>query len=100
MIDHATESTRRPADFNDPDAQNSEQSEAGTQAQDVARDARDASSDSSEESVHGGHGGRGQILPDDTPDLVDKMKEMVRSGRIDRDAFAGEDNMDEEDPNE
>ncbi|MGH6787679.1 MAG: hypothetical protein ACREBO_12695 [Novosphingobium sp.] len=100
MTDRATDSTRRAAPaiaFNDPDGQNSEQSEAGAQAQDVARDAQESSGDAYEESERGGHGDPAQLLPDDTPDLVEKMNEMVRSGRIDRDAFAGEDNMDEED---
>ena len=100
MTERPTEPARSPApaaDFNDPDAQNSEQSEAGSQAQDVTRDAQGASGDSYEESEHGGHADPGQIVPVDAPDLVDKMNEMVRSGRIDRDAFAGEDNMDEED---
>jgi hypothetical protein len=83
--------------FNDPDAQNSEQAEKGTQAQDVAEDAQRAPTDLSEESEHGGRTNPAQIIPDDVPDLVDKMKEMDRSGRIDMDAFAGEDNMDDED---
>ena len=103
MTDRPTDSTRRPAplaDFNDPDAQNTEQSEAGTQAQDVALDARNPSRDSYEESERGGHEDPAQLLPDDVPDLVEKMNDMVRSGRIDRDAFDGEDNMDEEDPDE
>ncbi|MEO5598906.1 MAG: hypothetical protein ABIQ66_09830 [Novosphingobium sp.] len=84
-------------DFNDPDAQNSEQSEDGTQAQDVASDARLAALDVSEESEHGGRANPAQIIPDDTPDLVDKLHEMARSGRIDMDAYEGEENMDDED---
>lgn len=84
-------------DFNDPDAQNSEQDERGSQAQDVAEDARTRGTDLSEESERGGRANPAQIIPDDTPDLVEKMAEMDRSGHIDMDAFEGEDIMDDED---
>jgi len=87
----------RRTDYNDPDAQNAEQNEAGTQAQDVASDAEVVALDSAEESEHGGKRNPAQIFPDDTPDLVDKMKQMVRSGRIDMDAYVNEENMDDED---
>lgn len=82
-------------DINDPDAQNAEQNETGTQAQDVAEDARHANIDLAEESEHGGKTDPAQIIPDDVPDLVDKIKEMRRSGRIDMDAFEGEEDMDD-----
>ncbi|SDD89807.1 hypothetical protein SAMN05444678_1343 [Sphingomonas sp. YR710] len=87
----------RSADFNDPDAQNAEQSEAGTQAQDVADDAMVSALDRAEESEHGGKRNPAQIVPNDTPDLVDKMNEMNRSGRIDMGAYVGEEKMDDED---
>lgn len=80
----------------DMDEENSEQAEAGSQAQDVAADARVRGTDLSEESERGGKANPAQILPDDTPDLVEKMEEMNRSGRIDADAFAGEPQMDDE----
>ena len=86
----------RRADFNDPDAQNAEQAEAGSQAQDVAADARVAALDCAEDSEHGGKPNPAQIIPDDAPDLVDKMNEMNRSGQIDMDAFEGEEDMDDE----
>jgi len=76
--------------------ENKEQAEAGTQAQDVADDARAAATDLAEESEHGGRTNPVQIIPDDVPDLVDKMNEMNRSGRIDMDAYAGEPQMDDE----
>jgi hypothetical protein len=88
--------TPRRIDFNDPDAQNAEQVEAGTQAQDVADDARVAALDLAEESEPGGKANPAQLIPSDMPDLVDKMKEMRRSGTIDMDAFAGEEDMDDE----
>ena len=84
-------------DYNDPDAQNAEQSLRGTQAQDVANDAKVRGVDLAEESVHGGRNNPAQMTPDDAPDLVDKMTEMHHSGRIDMGAFAGEEKMDDED---
>lgn len=93
----ATDENRNaPEPVNDPDRENSEQAEEGTQAQDVAEDARRRSTDLSEDSVHGGRRNPAQIIPDDVPDLVDKMNEMNRSGRIDNDAYAGEPMMDDE----
>ena len=86
----------RRTEFNDPDAQNAEQAESGTQAQDVAADARVAALDRAEESEHGGKANPAQIIPDDFADLVDKMNEMNRSGLIDMDAFEGEEDMDDE----
>lgn len=80
----------------DIDEENGEQYEGGTQANDVADDARLRSTDLSEDSEHGGKTNPAQVIPDDVPDLVDKMEEMNRSGRIDFDAFAGEPKMDDE----
>lgn len=80
----------------DIDEENSEQADAGSQAQDVTGDARLRNTDLSENSERGGKANPAQILPDDTPDLVERMEEMNRSGRIDNDAFAGEPQMDDE----
>ncbi|SER05095.1 hypothetical protein [Sphingobium sp. YR768] len=76
--------------------ENSEQAEAGTQAQDMAEDARARSTDLSEDSERGGRANVAQVMPDDTEDLVEKMEAMNRSGRIDMDAYAGEPQMDDE----
>lgn len=80
--------------------ENSEQAEAGTQAQDVAQDARHRSTQIGGDTERGGHADRAQIIPDDTPDLVETMNAMERSGRIDMDAYVGEPQMDDEDPAE
>lgn len=84
----------RPTD-EAPETDNSEQRDDG-QAQQVAEDARVRGTDLAEDSEHGGKPNIGAVIPDDTPDLVDKMEEMDRSGRIDFDAFAGEPMMDDE----
>lgn len=75
---------------------NSEQADIGTQANDVADDARLRQTSLNGETERGGRSNPAQIIPDDTPDLVDKMNEMHRSGHIDNDAFVGEPMMDDE----
>jgi hypothetical protein len=85
----------KPADDDLPE-DNSEQHD-DDQAQDVADDALDHDGNALEESEHGGKANPAAIIPDDVPDLVDKMNEMVRSGHIDNDAFAGEPMHDDED---
>jgi hypothetical protein len=75
--------------------ENSEQNDDG-QAQDVAADALHRGTDLFEDSEKSGHGDRGAVIDDDVPDLVDKMNEMISSGRIDNDAYAGEPMMDDE----
>jgi len=81
-----------------PDAieENDEQRDEESQAQTVTDDARVRSTDLSEDSERGGHANPAQIIPDDTPDLVERMEEMNRSGHIDFDAFSGEPQMDDE----
>lgn len=74
---------------------NSEQQEPD-QAQDVTEDARAAPTDLTEDSERGWHPDRTQVVPSDEPDLVERMKDMIHSGRIDNDAYAGEPQMDDE----
>jgi len=88
------------ADNENPDRDNAEQDESGTQAQDVASDAlhRGGRPRESEGSVHGGRTNPAQLIPDDEQDLVDHMTDMEQSGRIDMDAYEGEpESMDDED---
>ena len=78
-----------------PENQNSEQDDESTQAQTFADDALGRSSDDfgldDTEKVSTGEDN------DDVEDLVDHMNQMVRSGRIDNDAYRGERNDDDED---
>ncbi|MBO9498073.1 MAG: hypothetical protein J7496_03410 [Novosphingobium sp.] len=94
------EKDRSPGSItNDPDVENSEQNEAGTQAQDLAEEAlhpEEVLGRSSAESESGYDQADDDLVPRDVPDLVDTMNDMVQSGRIDRSAFAGEDEMDDE----
>jgi len=66
------------------------------QAQDVANDAMNID-DSFEESEHGGEPNPAGIIPDDVPDLIDKMNKMISTGQIDNGAFSGEPEHDDED---
>ncbi|MCW2382144.1 hypothetical protein M2336_003005 [Sphingobium sp. B1D7B] len=86
-----------PLDFNDPDKDNAEQDESGTQAQDVAADAQANPYRGDSETEHGGKPNPAQVMPIDAPDLVDTMNQMDRSGLIDMGAYEGEENMDDED---
>lgn len=89
------------ADPTDPLAHendNQEQADEASQAQTVADEARGRhAGDPSEDSEHGGTSNPAQITPDDAPDLVDTMNQMVSSGQINMAAFAGEPNHDDED---
>lgn len=80
---------RIPNDDLAPELDNDGQNDAD-QAQDVADDAMMVDTDLSEESEHGGRPNPGAGVPDDVPDLVDTMNQMVRSGHIDNGAYAGE----------
>ncbi len=77
-----------------PETHNSEQEDESTQAQSVAEEAlgRASSGIGAEptEKVKSGNEG------DNVQDLVDHMKQMETSGRIDMSAFAGERNDDDE----
>ncbi len=64
------------------------------QANDIAEDALHRTDDPSEDSEKVASGV--SVMPLDEPDLVDRMEQMVRSGRLDTDAFAGERNDDDE----
>ena len=79
---------------NDPEIENSEQDEEPEQAQTVAEDALhgEARAESPLDSVkvHGGIDGS-----DVEPDLIDRMRDMEQSGRIDMDAYEGEPNLDD-----
>jgi len=75
---------------------NSNQSQRDdAQAQKFAERAQQPAKAIDEDAAASRAGGE-QINPDDAQDTVDHMKEMVDSGRIDNDAFAGERNDDDE----
>ena len=79
---------------NDPEIENAEQDDEPEQTQTVAEDALrgEARAPSPLDSVkaHGGIDGS-----DAEPDLIDRMRDMEQSGRIDMDAYEGEPNLDD-----
>jgi hypothetical protein len=78
----------------DAPEENNEQQE-GDQAQDVAAEALDGD-DEFGDTERGGSSDPAELVPQDVPDLVEKMNEMVTSGLIDNDAFFGEPVHDDE----
>ena len=80
-----------------PELFNDEQEDEAAQAQSMASDARYNDAEGSPlDSVKPEYDGD---LDDDdsTQDLIDKMRDMEQSGRIDMGAYRGEPNMDDED---
>ena len=74
-----------------PEARNREQDDEAAQAQSVAEAARrEARLEDSDKKPSGD-------ASDDAQDLVDHMRQMERSGRIDMDAYRGERSDDDED---
>ena len=71
---------------------NQEQEDEDTQAQSVADDAFDNTVD---EGLGDSEKEKGGIDDFDTPDLIDRMKQMNSSGMIDMGAFDGEETMDD-----
>ena len=75
-----------------PETHNDEQDDHLSQAQEIAEEARNRNGERSpldSSTVHGG------IDEDSTQDLIDHMRDMEQSGRIDMDAYAGEENLDD-----
>jgi hypothetical protein len=75
-----------------PETHNDEQDEHLSQAQEIAEEARNKDGEPSpldSAKVAGGIDG------DSTQDLIDHMRDMEQSGRIDMGAYAGEENLDD-----
>jgi hypothetical protein len=77
-----------------PEAINLEQEDEGQNLGAVLPGEEDPEEVGETERVH--RSAAGEVLPDDVPHLVEKMEEMVKSGRIDTDAFIGEPSHDDE----
>ena len=97
MTDRPRPSGERTSAEQAPELHNAEQDDELDQAQTIADEAlaggaRDASPLDSVKPA-----GSGGMTDDSTQDLVDKMRDMEQSGRIDMGAFRGEPNHDDED---
>ena len=82
-----------PQNSEAPEGKNRSQRDESTQAQTIGSEAQhiDTGTMASEHAPNTGT----NVTPDDAQDLVDHMKQMERSGTIDRDAFRGERNDDD-----
>ena len=83
---------RKPADDVAPETFNDEQEDEDSQAQSIAEEARNKDAFSSPLDSIKVNGG---IDDDSTQDLIDHMRDMEQSGRIDMDAYRGEPNLDD-----
>jgi hypothetical protein len=93
MTDRPRQSGERTDDDQAPELHNSEQDDELEQAHAVASEARNKDAEASPlDSVKPANGG---IDDDSTQDLIDHMRDMEQSGRIDMGAYAGEPNMDD-----
>jgi hypothetical protein len=95
MSERPRQSSERTDDDQAPELHNSDQDDEQWQTQTVAEDAlrgeaRAASPLDSEKGPNGSG-----IMDDSTQDLIDHMRDMEQSGRIDMSAFAGEPNHDD-----
>ena len=76
-----------------PETHNDEQDDERMQAQTVAEQAQAQGRSSPTESLKGPNDSG--LMGDSTQDVIDHMRDMESSGRIDMGAFAGEPNMDD-----
>ncbi|GGB71472.1 hypothetical protein [Blastomonas aquatica] len=83
------------SDLNDSSDTINQSQQDDSSANNVAEDAMHKDRDPSEDSEKGGSEGL-SVVPQDEPDLVDRMDQMVSSGHIDRGAFDNERNDDDE----
>ena len=79
-----------------PELHNAEQDDELEQAQTVAEEALGADAEASPlDSVKVNQ--PGELMDDSSQDLIDRMRDMEQSGRIDMGAYRGEPNHDDED---
>ena len=95
MIDRPRQSSERVSDDDAPELDNREQDDEQWQTQTVAEDALrgEARAPSPLDSIKPDDDGG--IMDDSTQDLIDHMRDMESSGRIDMSAYAGEPNHDD-----
>ena len=93
MIQGPSQDDGRLEDDDAPELHNSEQEDEDEQSQTVAEDALEGlafePSPLDSIKVNGG------LDDDSTQDLIDHMRDMEQSGRIDMSAYAGEENLDD-----
>ena len=78
-----------------PELHNAEQDDELEQAQTVAEEALDAEARHASPLDSEKPDEEGEVMDDSSRDLIDQMRDMEQSGRIDMDAYRGEPNMDD-----
>ena len=78
-----------------PETHNDEQDDHRNQAQEVAKEARQLTPETSSPLESEKGPGDSGLTGDSTQDVIDHMRDMEASGRIDMDAFNGEPNHDD-----
>jgi hypothetical protein len=95
MTDRPRQSAERTDEDQAPELHNAEQDDEQEQTQTIAEEALHGESrrGSPLDSIKAGE--PGEIMDDSTQDLIDHMRDMEQSGRIDMSAFLGEPNHDD-----
>lgn len=78
-----------------PELANSEQDDESEQTQTVATEALEGEGRTASPLDSTKSDEPGEVMDDASQDLIDHMRDMEQSGRIDMDAFRGEDNHDD-----
>ena len=96
VTDNPRQSGERTSAEQAPELHNAEQDDEPGQAQTIAEEALagGASDPSPLDSIKDDEDG--EVMDDSSQDLVDKMRDMEQSGRIDMGAYRGEPNHDDE----
>jgi hypothetical protein len=94
MTDKPRQSGERTSAEQAPELHNAEQDDEFEQAQSVAGEARYKDAEASPlDSAKNDE--PSEVMDDSSQDLIDKMRDMEQSGRIDMGAYRGEPNMDD-----
>ena len=91
-----TDRERKPTE-EAPELHNAEQDDELAQAQTLADEALAGGARAASPLDSVKPDDEGELMDDSTQDLIDKMRDMEQSGRIDMGAYRGEPNMDDED---
>lgn len=94
--DHETKSPEARQAELAPETHNDEQDDHLSQAQEIAQEARNLTPATDRPTESRKSKGSSGIMGDPTQDIVDRMRDMEQSGRIDMDAYRGETNMDDD----
>ena len=95
MTDRPRQSGERTSAEQAPELHNAEQDDELEQAQTLAEEALAGGARAASPLDSIKPDGTGELMDDSTQDLIDKMRDMEQSGRIDMGAFTGEPNHDD-----